>query len=91
MLVAGTLSGGQSGTTPCGSSGNELSHLVCPPPDPDRMREASGVPRQLDVQVREEPGEVCTCPDTPRYAALGDAMTVNVMEWIARRIRSVMG
>jgi site-specific DNA-cytosine methylase len=25
-------------------------------------------------------------PDSPRYAALGDAVTVNVAEWIGRRI-----
>lgn len=25
-------------------------------------------------------------PDTPRYSALGDAVTVNVAEWIGRRI-----
>ena len=28
----------------------------------------------------------CTCPDSPRYAAMGDAVTVNVAEWIGRRI-----
>ncbi|HVQ14731.1 MAG TPA: DNA cytosine methyltransferase [Vicinamibacterales bacterium] len=29
----------------------------------------------------------CKCPDTPRYKALGNAVTVNVAEWIARRMR----
>ena len=28
-------------------------------------------------------------PDAPRYAAMGDAVTVNVIEWIARRIYAV--
>lgn len=28
----------------------------------------------------------CTCPDGPRYKALGNAVTVNVIEWIGRRI-----
>lgn len=28
----------------------------------------------------------CTCPDTPRYKATGNAVTVPVAEWIARRI-----
>jgi DNA (cytosine-5)-methyltransferase 1 len=31
--------------------------------------------------------DVCTCPDGPRYAALGNAVTVNVAEWIGHRIR----
>ena len=26
-------------------------------------------------------------PDGPRYAAMGDAVTVNVAEWIGRRLR----
>lgn len=28
----------------------------------------------------------CNCADSPRYAALGDAVTANVAEWIGRRI-----
>ncbi len=28
----------------------------------------------------------CACPDSPRYRQLGNAVTVNVAEWIARRI-----
>ena len=31
-------------------------------------------------------GEPNEKPDSPRYAALGDAVTVNVSEWIGRRI-----
>lgn len=30
--------------------------------------------------------DVCTCPDGPRYAALGNAVTVNVAQWIGDRI-----
>jgi site-specific DNA-cytosine methylase len=41
------------------------------------MRETTGLPRQLD------------CPDSPRYRALGNAVTVNVAEWIGRRITEV--
>lgn len=33
----------------------------------------------------------CTCPDTPRYKALGNAVTVNVAEWIAHRILEAEG
>ncbi|HYE92218.1 MAG TPA: DNA cytosine methyltransferase, partial [Terriglobales bacterium] len=31
----------------------------------------------------------CTCPDSPRYRAMGNAVTVNVIEWIGRRLREV--
>ncbi len=31
------------------------------------------------------------CPDGPRYAALGDAVTTNVVEWIGRRMMMVNG
>lgn len=31
----------------------------------------------------------CRCPDSPRYKALGNAVTVSVAEWIARRILAV--
>ena len=28
----------------------------------------------------------CTCSDSPRYRQLGNAVTVNVAEWIAQRV-----
>ena len=31
----------------------------------------------------------CTCPDGARYKALGNAVTVNVIEWIGRRMAQV--
>lgn len=31
-------------------------------------------------------GEPNTLPDSPRYAAMGDAVTVNVAEWIGARL-----
>ena len=49
---------------------------VGPPPDPGGVREATGVPRRVDT------------PDSPRYRALGNAVTVPVAEWIGRRILS---
>jgi len=96
--LAGTLGGGAGGRGWCqdteratfisyalnahpGSNrrtDGESETFVCAPPDPDGVREATGVPRWLDPCPR--------CPDGRRYAALGDAVTVNVIEWIGRRI-----
>jgi DNA (cytosine-5)-methyltransferase 1 len=28
----------------------------------------------------------CRCPDSPRYRAMGNAVTVNVLEWLGRRL-----
>ncbi len=33
----------------------------------------------------------CSCPDGPRYKALGNAVTVNVVEWLGRRLLRQMG
>lgn len=33
----------------------------------------------------------CRCPDGPRYAACGNAVTASVVEWLGRRIMSVYG
>lgn len=88
--VAGTLGGGsgkrgwaedldRSGafvperTYPLVSGGNVV---VGPAPDADGVRETSGIPGRLDAST----------PDGHRYAALGDAVTVPVIEWIGRRI-----
>lgn len=32
----------------------------------------------------------CVCPDSPRYKQMGNAVTVNVIRWIAMRLRAVM-
>jgi len=61
-----------------GAGGRADAINVCAPTDANGMREAPGVPCGLDPCPR--------CPDGRRYAALGDAMTVNVIEWIGRRI-----
>ena len=57
------------------SHGDEGNVVVRPSSDADRMRETPGLPAGLDAT-----------PDGPRYAALGDAVTVPVAEWIGRRI-----
>ena len=51
--------------------------VVSAPSDADGVRETARVPGRVDT------------PDSPRYAALGDAVTVNVAQWIAERIRRV--
>jgi DNA-cytosine methyltransferase len=89
-LIAGTLDSGHGSKR----FSNQWidpgkNFLVCSPADPDGVREATELPGRTHLPMREEPREVCTCADTPRYASLGDAMTVNVMEWIARRILGV--
>ena len=33
----------------------------------------------------------CRCPDGPRYRALGNAVTVSVVAWLARRMKEAMG
>lgn len=47
---------------------------VTAPPHPNGMREATGLPGQLDM------------PDSPRYKALGNAVAVPVVEWIGKRL-----
>jgi len=38
------------------------------------------------VLTEQNEGFACPCPDSPRYRALGNAVTVQVAEWIGRRI-----
>lgn len=95
---AGGTAGPGTPSAPSGSLANALdrrqggaddndaqaNHLVSPPPDPDRVRTAPGVPGRVDDPV--------TCaydpkPDGPRYAQMGNAVTVNVAEWIGHRLR----
>jgi DNA (cytosine-5)-methyltransferase 1 len=40
--------------------------------------------RNAGRSTGEEP---CTCPDGPRYRALGNAVPVPVAEWLLRRIQ----
>ena len=65
-----------------GRSGDECQNLLCAPVDADGVREATGLPGWLDSCTR--------CPDGRRYAALGDAVTVPVAEWIGRRLKGAL-
>lgn len=71
-LVSGTI---RSHVRP---GSNNSTDIICPAPDPHGVRATSGVPGRVD-----DPR-----PDGPRYAAMGNAVTVNVIEWIGRRIVS---
>ena len=62
------------------SHGDEGNVVVSAETDADRVREVTRVPRRMDAT-----------PDGPRYAALGDAVTVPVIEWIGRRIITEIG
>lgn len=56
------------------AEGADDGALVSAPPDADGVRDFTGLPKGLD---------------SARYQALGDAVTVSVIEWIARRIAAV--
>jgi DNA (cytosine-5)-methyltransferase 1 len=54
--------------------------IVGATPDANGMRAATGLPGRVDG-APDDPR-----PDGRRYAAVGDAVTVNVAEWIGRRL-----
>ena len=56
------------------SDGNADNLVIGASPDANGVREAPRVPGRLDT------------PDSPRYRALGNAVTVSVAEWFGRRI-----
>jgi DNA (cytosine-5)-methyltransferase 1 len=75
-FIIGTLQGGGKRGYRVGTEEARDGQLVVGTPvDPDRVRASSGFSRRLDGT-----------PDGPRYRALGNAVTVNVAEWIAKRI-----
>lgn len=60
------------------------------PPDPDRMRSPARLPEGLDDPgAMEEKDLLPKGIDSPRYKATGNAVTVNVAEWIGKRIVAV--
>ena len=73
--LAPTLLGGGSGTARPRGSGSEADfYVVSPPSDADGVRKTPGVPGRVDT------------PDGQRYSALGDAVSVPVVEWIGARL-----
>lgn len=73
-LVANTLKGqrGRGG----GGIGPEETLIDSTPTDANGVRAPTGLPRRVD-----DPR-----PDGPRYAAMGNAVTVNVAHWLGSRI-----
>lgn len=55
--------------------------IICPPPHPNGVRTPPRAPGHVDDPDWPNPR-----PDGPRYSACGDAVTVNVAEWIGRRL-----
>ena len=80
-----------SSATNGGSSGIVVSAEA----DADGVREAPGLPGRMDNadaydrETTEYWERELAGPDGPRYAALGDAVTVPVIEWIGRRMLAV--
>jgi DNA (cytosine-5)-methyltransferase 1 len=52
----------------------------------DRVRADTGLPRRVEPLPRAEPGADDCCPDGPRYAGLGRAVTVPVVRWLGERL-----
>lgn len=73
LVVAATLNAREGYNDPPGDHLAIDTNYVGAPPDADRMRDFAGLPKGMD---------------SPRYRALGDAVTVQVAEWIGRRIVS---
>ena len=75
--IAGTLGGGNYGA---GRRSEGDPNLVCETLDANGVRAAARVSGRLD------PDKVDPRPDAQRYFMMGNAVTVNVAEWIGRRI-----
>jgi len=57
---------------------------------PTEAEALQGFPRNWTSEGTTEDGKIKQQADGPRYKQLGNAVTVNVAEWIARRVRAVM-
>jgi DNA (cytosine-5)-methyltransferase 1 len=68
-----------------GPSGDECQNLVAgEAANPDGVRAASRLPGRVDDAPVTSPVDLK--PDGRRYAAMGDAVTVNVAQWIGQRL-----
>lgn len=86
-IVSGTLrSNGRNNSNP----GTHAASLVAAT-DADREGEAPGLPGRLDPSLWPAACPVEARPDSPREAQTGNAVTVQVAEWIGRRMMTYEG
>ena len=86
-----SASGNEAGTLVCPNSQLRTPNSApfCSAPDSDRMRDSAGLSEGLDDSKEgdfENPKFLPTGLDSARYRALGNAVTVQVAEWIGKRI-----
>jgi DNA (cytosine-5)-methyltransferase 1 len=75
--------GGSSGATQSIALGSAVRRLT--PTECERLQSfPPGWTCLCDVQPYST--ATCRCPDSPRYAALGNAVTVNVITWLGQRL-----
>ena len=48
------------------------------------------IPETVRAGMTDAAALACTCPDSPRYRALGNAVTVSVITWLGRRLKMVV-
>ena len=86
-----SASGNEAGTLVCPNSQLRTPNSApfCSAPDSDRMRDSAGLSEGLDDSEEggfENPPLLPEGLDSARYRALGNAVTVQVAEWIGKRI-----
>lgn len=75
--------GNETGGVPFASAGSAVRRL-----SPTECERLQGFPDGWSCLCGVEPYSTasCRCPDSPRYAALGNAVTVNVITWLGQRL-----
>jgi DNA (cytosine-5)-methyltransferase 1 len=80
LMAAGPVGGNQGGDFVQASAVRRLTPVEC-----ERLQ---GFPDDYtQIPWRNKPAE--SCPDGPRYKAMGNSMAVPVMRWIGERIKMV--
>ena len=95
MPTLGAYSGRQQIEQPYVSSANLVRRLT--PLECERLQAfpdgwtCLDQPLEAYIADPEQATWDCKCPDGPRYRALGNAVTLSVIEWIGLRLRGVHG